>query len=88
MELNRAPTYVLTVFFDIPLEFTVIRLEAISTFIQSQRALLSQTHSDIERLKQLRREVTVDPQGFVEGIDQKVRFTAGLILTQFLTTKT
>lgn len=34
------------------------RLEALSTFIDSQRALLAQTQSDIERLTILRRDVT------------------------------
>ncbi|THH17982.1 hypothetical protein EW146_g2909 [Bondarzewia mesenterica] len=47
-------------------------LEALSTFIQSQRALLAHTQSDIERLKQLRDEAAADSQSFVDNIDDKL----------------
>lgn len=37
------------------------RLEALSTFIKSQKALLARTQSDIERLNTLRNEVASTP---------------------------
>lgn len=37
-------------------------LEALEAFIQSQKALLSRTQSDIERLRQIREQAVSEPQ--------------------------
>ncbi|CDO72125.1 hypothetical protein BN946_scf184962.g68 [Trametes cinnabarina] len=47
-------------------------LEALEKFIQSQKALLERTHADIERLKELRRNVEVDPPQTLEELSDKL----------------
>ncbi|OBZ77117.1 ZZ-type zinc finger-containing protein 3 [Grifola frondosa] len=47
-------------------------LEALQTFIQSQKALLERTQSDIERLKELRREVENHPEDALERLSDKL----------------
>ena len=50
-------------------------LDALSSYIQSQRDLLSRTQSEIERLHALKKEVKDEEDLTVGDIDQKVRFT-------------
>ncbi|KAI9056429.1 hypothetical protein FKP32DRAFT_1615928 [Trametes sanguinea] len=47
-------------------------LEALEKFIQSQKAVLERTHADIERLKELRRNVEVDPPRTLEELSDKL----------------
>jgi len=52
-------------------------LEALSSYIQSQRELLSRTQSEIERLHALKKEVKDEEDFTVDDINQKVRLLAG-----------
>ncbi|KAI0942859.1 hypothetical protein AcV7_002155 [Taiwanofungus camphoratus] len=51
-------------------------LEALSTFIESQKALLNRTLNDIERLHELRREVATSSNGELESINDKLNATS------------
>lgn len=79
MEHKRAKTYVI-----LHEELTgayadnQTSLEALSTFIQSQKALLSRTERDIDRLRELRGEVVSNKDVALETIFQRV----GLMLRQ------
>ncbi|KAG5637663.1 hypothetical protein H0H81_003684 [Sphagnurus paluster] len=46
-------------------------LEALETFIQSQRALLARTQSDISRLQNLRNDAASQPALFFSSLDEK-----------------
>ena len=52
-------------------------LEALSSYIRSQRELLSRTQSEIERLHALKKEVKDEEDLTVDDINQKVRLLAG-----------
>lgn len=52
-------------------------LEALSSYIQSQRDLLSRTQSQIERLHALKKDVKNEGDLTVDGIIQKVHFFPG-----------
>ena len=60
-------------------------LEALSSYIQSQRDLLSRTQSEIERLHTLKKEVKDEEDLTVGDIDQKVCFTVNFIGKSVLT---
>ncbi|KAI0772740.1 hypothetical protein BD413DRAFT_612239 [Trametes elegans] len=47
-------------------------LEALEKFIQSQKALLERTHADIERLKELRKDVQVNPPQSLDDVSIKL----------------
>ncbi|KAI0372427.1 hypothetical protein BV20DRAFT_964012 [Pilatotrama ljubarskyi] len=47
-------------------------LEALEKFIQSQKALLERTNADIERLKELRRDVETHPPQSIEELSEKL----------------
>ena len=49
------------------------RLSALDAFIASQRALLARTHSDIDRLRELKGDVVRDPGAFFANVDERVR---------------
>lgn len=51
-------------------------LEALSSYIQSQRELLTRTHHEIERLHTLKNEINNEGDLTVDVITQKVRFPA------------
>ena len=50
------------------LKFTINSLDALSTFIQSQRTLLAQTLADIDKLQELRSDIALHPDDGVEMI--------------------
>jgi len=52
-------------------------LEALSSYIRSQRELLSRTQSEIERLRALKKDVKEEEDLTVEDINQKVRLLVG-----------
>lgn len=52
-------------------------LEALSSYIRSQRDLLSRTQSDIERLHALKKDVKGEENLTVDDINRKVRFLPG-----------
>jgi len=52
-------------------------LEALSSYIQSQRDLLSRTQSEIERLHALRKDVKKEGDLTVDGVVQKVHSFLG-----------
>ncbi|THU97520.1 hypothetical protein K435DRAFT_796464 [Dendrothele bispora CBS 962.96] len=47
-------------------------LEALSTFIQAQKALLARTQNDLGRLKELRSKAQEKPDAFVDSWDEEV----------------
>ncbi|KAI0327513.1 hypothetical protein GY45DRAFT_1108915 [Cubamyces sp. BRFM 1775] len=47
-------------------------LEALEKFIQSQKALLERTHADIERLKELRKDVEQNPPTTLDELSAKL----------------
>ncbi|KAI0664119.1 hypothetical protein C8Q70DRAFT_904933 [Cubamyces menziesii] len=47
-------------------------LEALEKFIQSQKALLERTHADIERLKELRKDVEQNPPTTLDDLSAKL----------------
>ena len=49
-----------------------LSLEALENFIQSQKALLERTHADIERLKELRKDVEQNPPTTLDDLSAKV----------------
>ena len=49
-----------------------LSLEALEKFIQSQKALLERTHADIERLKELRKDVEQNPPTTLDDLSAKV----------------
>ena len=55
-----------------PLTTTNHSLEALSSYIRSQRDLLSRTQSEIERLHVLKKEVKEEKDLTVDDINQKV----------------
>ena len=48
--------------------------DALELYIQTQKALLSRTRSDIDRLRILREQAATDPEHFFDTFDEKVFF--------------
>ncbi|KAH9162313.1 hypothetical protein EDB89DRAFT_2079840 [Lactarius sanguifluus] len=46
--------------------------DALEVYIQSQKALLARTHSDIDRLRLLREQATANPEHFFDTFDEKL----------------
>ena len=46
--------------------------DALEVYVQSQKALLARTQSDIDRLRLLREQATADPEHFFDAFDEKV----------------
>ena len=46
--------------------------DALEVYIQSQKALLARTQSDIDRLRLLREQATANPEDFFDSFDEKV----------------
>lgn len=70
---RRAQTFVLHYLFWInSAHLPFFSIEALSAFIEAQRALLSRTVLDIERLKVLRIEADEDPISLVETLSDHV----------------
>ena len=46
--------------------------DALELYIQSQRALLARTQSDVDRLRLLREQVATDPEHFFDAFEEKV----------------
>ncbi|KAG2006820.1 hypothetical protein CC2G_014563 [Coprinopsis cinerea AmutBmut pab1-1] len=57
-------------------------LEALDEFLSRQKALLARTQSDIERLRQLKKEVVEDPEGFVGNVGERLNDRAFRISEQ------
>ncbi|KAI0251525.1 hypothetical protein BJV78DRAFT_1210337 [Lactifluus subvellereus] len=47
-------------------------LEALEAYIQSQRALLTRTQSDVDRLRRLREQAATNPEEFFDTVDEKL----------------
>lgn len=47
---------------------------ALDTYIQSQKALLARTQSDLDRLRRIRDQATTHPDTFFHSADEKVFF--------------
>jgi hypothetical protein len=73
METKRAQTFAPFPYF-LP-NFTNLSthsLEALETFIQTQRTLLERTQTDITRLQKLRSDVVSQPAAFVSDLSTQV----------------
>jgi hypothetical protein len=46
--------------------------DALEVYIQSQKALLARTQSDVDRLRLLREQAAADPEHFFDAFDDKV----------------
>ncbi|KAH9052694.1 hypothetical protein EDB87DRAFT_1656352 [Lactarius vividus] len=46
--------------------------DALQVYIQSQKALLARTHSDIDRLRLLREQAAANPEHFFDNFDEKL----------------
>jgi hypothetical protein len=63
-----------------PLRFTLSHLlpfysfHALDTYIQSQKALLARTQSDLDRLRRIRDQAATHPEAFFHSFDEKVFF--------------
>jgi hypothetical protein len=48
--------------------------QALDTYIQSQKALLARTQSDLDRLRRIRDQAVAHPEPFFPSCDEKVFF--------------
>jgi hypothetical protein len=48
--------------------------DALDTYIQSQKALLARTQSDLDRLRRIRDQAATHPDSFFDSSDEKVFF--------------
>ena len=55
-------------------------LEALETFIETQRQLLARVQSDIERLRTLRGEALAEPEHFVLNLGHEVWMPCGFFI--------
>jgi len=46
--------------------------QALDAYIQSQKALLVRTQSDLDRLRRIREQAVTDPEQFLESLDEKL----------------
>ncbi|KAN0139169.1 hypothetical protein V8E53_003058 [Lactarius tabidus] len=46
--------------------------DALKVYIQSQKALLARTQTDVDRLRLLREQAAADPEHFFDAFDKKV----------------
>ena len=54
--------------------FLTRSFDALELYIQTQKALLARTQSDIDRLRLLREQAATDPEHFFDAFDEKVFF--------------
>lgn len=76
MEDKRAQTYARPYFLSpshCRLTESIRSLQALSTFIDKQRALLTRTHADIDRLNELRNRAVARPEGLRDNVTEEVR---------------
>ena len=66
-------TYVLSPFY-FPYLLPFCSFHALDTYIQSQKALLARTQSDLDRLRRIRDQATTDPETVFHSFDEKVFF--------------
>jgi hypothetical protein len=52
--------------------------QALDAYIQSQKALLARTQSDLDRLRTIRDEAVTQPELFFDSLDEKVFFSSSL----------
>jgi len=46
--------------------------QALDAYIQSQKALLIRSQSDLDRLRRIREQAVTDPEQFLDSFDEKV----------------
>jgi hypothetical protein len=73
MQLPLQNTYVLSTF-NSSLLLPFYSFHALDTYIQSQKALLARTQSDLDRLRRIRDQATTHPDTFFHSADEKVFF--------------
>lgn len=66
-------TYVLSRFYS-PHPLLFPSFHALDTYIQSQKALLARTQSDLDRLRRIRDQAATHPEPFFNSLDEKVFF--------------
>lgn len=55
-----------------PSPLTFYSFHALDTYIQSQKALLARTQSDLDRLRRIRDQAATHPETFFHSFDEKV----------------
>ena len=65
--------YVRIISFFLPLNIHLQNsFDALELYIQSQKALLARTQSDVDRLRLLREQAGTDPEHFFDAFEEKV----------------
>jgi len=67
-------TYVLSPFYSPHPPLPFYSFHALDTYIQSQKALLARTQSDLDRLRRIRDQAATHPEPFLHSFDEKVFF--------------
>jgi hypothetical protein len=72
MQDTLQQTFVLSFFPPFPNRSPSNSFQALDAYIQSQKALLARTQSDLDRLRRIRDQAVTQPDIFFDSLDEKV----------------